>query len=167
MSVGKIEKKLGIRSSPTASVMLDNCRIPASSVLGKIGEGFVIAMQTLDLGRCILGAGCIGGATAALEASVQYSKTRVQFGEPIATKQAIQIKLADMATELHAGRLMVYDCAERIDRGERVTRRSAMVKLYCSEMLHRAVNQALQIHGGMGYSRELPIERMYRDARIT
>ncbi len=167
LSVGKLEKKLGIRGSTTASVMFDNCRIPASGVLGKVGEGFVVAMQTLDLGRCVLGAGCVGGATAALEASTKYAKTRVQFGEPIAAKQAIQFKLADMATELHAGRLMVYDCAERIDKGERVTRRSAMVKLYCSEMLHRAVNEALQIHAGMGYSRELPIERMYRDARIT
>ena len=167
LEIGALEKKLGIRGSTTTQVNLMDCRVPASNVLGNIGEGFVVAMQTLDLGRCILGAGCVGGATAALELSVKYAKERVQFGEPIANKQAIQFKLADMATELHGGKLMVYDCAERIDKGERVTRRSAMVKLYCSEMLHRAVNQALQIHGGMGYSRELPIERMYRDARIT
>ncbi len=167
LEVGAHEKKLGIRATTTNPVNFTDCRVPASNVLGRIGEGFIVAMQTLDLGRCILGAGCVGGATAALEMSVKYAKERVQFGEPIANKQAIQFKLADMATELHAAKLMVYDCAERIDKGERVTRRSAIVKLFCSEMLHRAVNQALQIHGGMGYSRDLPIERMYRDARIT
>ncbi len=167
LEIGAREKKLGIRGTTTNPVNFTDCKVPLSNVLGNIGEGFIVAMQTLDLGRCILGAGCVGGATAALEMSVKYAKERVQFGEPIANKQAIQFKLADMATELHAAKLIVYDCAERIDKGERVTRRSAIVKLFCSEMLHRAVNQALQIYGGMGYSRDLPLERMYRDARIT
>jgi alkylation response protein AidB-like acyl-CoA dehydrogenase len=167
LSIGAIEKKMGIRGSTTAQINFEDCRVPAGNVLGNIGEGFVVAMQTLDLGRAVLGAGCIGGAAAALEASVEYAKQREQFGKPIAEQQAIQFKLADMATELHVAQLGVYDLAERIDRGERVTRRSAMVKLFCSEMIHRAVNNALQIHGGMGYSQELPIERMYRDARIT
>lgn len=167
LSLGAIEKKMGIRGSTTAQINFEDCRVPAENVLGKIGEGFIVAMQTLDLGRAVLGAGCIGGAAAALEASVEFATQRVQFGKPIAEQQAIQFKLADMATELHVARLSVYDLAERIDRGERVTTRSAMVKLYCSEMIHRAVNNALQIHGGMGYMQELPIERMYRDARIT
>ncbi|MFQ6128637.1 MAG: acyl-CoA dehydrogenase family protein [Thermoplasmata archaeon] len=167
LSVGAVEKKMGIRGSTTAQLTFENCRVPETNVLGNVGEGFVVAMETLDLGRAVLGAGCVGGATAALEASVDFAKERVQFGEPVAQKQAIQFKIADIATELHAARLMVYDLAERIDSGERVTRRSAMVKLFCSEMLHRAVNQALQIHGGMGYMQELPIERMYRDARIA
>ncbi|MFQ5911411.1 MAG: acyl-CoA dehydrogenase family protein, partial [Thermoplasmata archaeon] len=167
LSVGAVEKKMGIRGSTTAQLTFEECRVPEENVLGNVGEGFIVAMQTLDLGRAVVGAGCVGGATAALEASVEHAKQRVQFGEPIAQKQAIQFKIADMGTELHAARLMVYDLAERIDRGERISRKSAMVKVFCSEMLHRAVNHALQIHGGMGYSQELPIERMYRDARIT
>lgn len=167
LTVGPIEKKMGIRGSTTAQFTFEDCGVPEENVLGNIGEGFIVAMQTVDLGRAVLGAGCLGGAEAALEASVEFAKQRVQFGEPIAEKQAIQFKLADIATELHAAKLMVYDLAERIDLGERVTRTSAMVKLFCSEMIHRAVNNALQIHGGMGYMQELPIERMYRDARIT
>jgi len=166
-SVGAIEDKMGIKGSTTAELVFEDCHVPAENILGKVGEGFRVAMMTLDVGRASLGAGCVGSAIAALESSLEFAKNRVQFGEPIANKQAIQFKIADMATQIHAARLMVYDIAHRLDAGEKVSRESAMVKLFCSEMLHDVVNHAVQIHGGMGYSKEYAVERMYRDQRVA
>ena len=142
-------------------------RVGAGQRVGDEGEGFKIALRTLDFGRLGLAAHSVGAAQRLLEASVEHAKTRTQFGRPIGTNQAIQWMLADAATEIHAARLMVYDAASRADRGERITDRAAMTKLFATEMLGRVADAAVQIHGGMGYMRELWIERAYRDARIT
>jgi acyl-CoA dehydrogenase len=124
-------------------------------------------MQTLDGGRMSLGASCVGQAQAALDLAVEWSRQRVQFGRPISSNQAIQWMLADSEVEIHAGRMMVYHGAWKIDSGRRASHEAAMVKVYCSEMLGRVVDRAVQVHGGMGYMKEFDIERMYRDARIT
>jgi butyryl-CoA dehydrogenase len=142
-------------------------KVPAQDRVGAEGQGFKIALGTLDMGRLGLAAHSMGIAQRLLDACVRYAKERKQFGKPIAANQAIQWMLADAATEIHAARLMVYDCAARADRGERITQRAAMTKLFATEMLGRVADAAVQIHGGMGYMRELWIERAYRDARIT
>jgi alkylation response protein AidB-like acyl-CoA dehydrogenase len=141
-------------------------RVPAAQRIGAEGEGFAIALRTLDYGRMGLAAHAVGAAQRLLEAAVAHAKSREQFGRPIAANQGIQWPLADAATELHAARLMVYDAASRADRGERVTDRAAMAKLFATELLGRIADAAVQIHGGMGYMKELWIERAYRDARI-
>jgi alkylation response protein AidB-like acyl-CoA dehydrogenase len=123
-------------------------------------------METLDGARIVLGASCVGQAQAALDMAVRYSQQRVQFGRPISSNQAIQWMLADSEVDVHAGRMMVYHAAWKIDDGKRASHEAAMVKLYCSEMCNRVVDRAVQVHGGMGYMKELDIERMYRDARI-
>ncbi len=165
--VGTKEEKLGIRGSSTCELFFDDCRVPKENVLGQFGAGFITALKTLDIGRAGLGAGCLGGSQAALEMSVDFAKSRRQFGAPIAQKQAIQWMIADMATEIEALRSLVYRTAWLIDTGQRHTREAAMCKLFGSEVLHRCVNRCLQIHGGMGYMKKYPVERMYRDARIT
>src|SRR6266508_4381716 len=142
-------------------------RVPVSQRVGDEGGGFKIALRTLDFGRLGLAAHSVGAAQRLLEASVEHAKTRTQFGKPIGANQAIQWMLADAATEIHAARLMVYDAGSRADRGERITDRAAMAKLFATEMLGRVADAAVQIHGGTGYMRELWIERAYRDARIT
>jgi acyl-CoA dehydrogenase len=124
-------------------------------------------MQTLDGGRMSLGASCVGQAQAALDLAVEWSRQRIQFGRPISSNQAIQWMLADSEVEIHAGRMMVYHGAWKIDSGQRASHEAAMVKVYCSEMLGRVVDRAVQVHGGMGYMKEFDVERMYRDARIT
>ena len=139
---------------------------PASQRLGEEGKGFAIALATLDYGRMGLAAHAVGAAQRLLEACVAQAKTRTQFGRPIGTNQAIQWPLADAAIDIHAARLMVYDAASRADRGERVTDRASKAKLFATEALGRIADAAVQIHGGMGYMRELWIERAYRDARI-
>lgn len=167
---GTREEKLGIRGAPTAEIVFEDMRIPKENVLGQFGAGFLVALRALDVGRVSLGAACLGAATEALELSLDFAKNRVQFGAPIAHKQAIQWMLADMATEIEALHSLVYRTAWMMDT-QGLTREfstlSAMCKLFGSEVLDRAVDNCLQIHGGMGYMKKYPVERMYRDARIT
>jgi len=166
VEIGKVDKKMGLRGSKTSEVFFRDVRVPAGNMIGREGEGFGLAMQTLDGGRIALGASAVGQAQAALDRAVEWSRQRVQFGKPIAANQAIQWMLADSEVDVHAGRVMVYHAAAKLDSGRRVSHEAAIVKLYCSEMCNRVVDRALQVHGGMGYMTELDIERMYRDARI-
>jgi alkylation response protein AidB-like acyl-CoA dehydrogenase len=165
--VGKVEDKMGLRASHTASLFFEDCRVPAANMLGPIGGGFPIAMQTQDIGRCALGASSLGSAKEAYELALRYAAERQQFGRAIADFQAIQFKLADMAVKIYTMEQIVYDCAKKVDRNESATLESSIVKLYCTEMASQVIDEAIQIHGGMGFSRELPLERMYRDARVT
>ncbi|HIC92837.1 MAG TPA: acyl-CoA dehydrogenase [Anaerolineae bacterium] len=165
--VGRLENKMGIRGSETAELFFDHCRVPKENVLGQFGAGFITFMKTLDVGRLSLGAACLGGAQAVLEASIQWAKARKQFGVPIAHKQSVHFMIADMATEIEALRSLVYRTAWLVDTGQPFAKEAAMCKLYGSEVLHRCVDRALQIHGGMGYSRDFWIERAFRDQRIT
>ncbi len=167
ITVGKKEVKLGICASATASIILEDVKIPAANRLGNEGEGFKIAMHTLDGGRIGIAAQAIGIARASLEDSLAYAKERKQFGQPIANFQAIQWMLADMATEIDAARMLTYRAAWRKDRNLRYTKESAMAKLYASEAAMRASVKGIQIHGGYGYIREYPAERHFRDAKIT
>jgi alkylation response protein AidB-like acyl-CoA dehydrogenase len=167
LEVGPNDEKMGLHGSTTAQIFFSDLRVGTDRRLGAEGRGFPLALQTLDHGRLGLAASSVGAAQRLLEASVEQAKRRVQFGKPIAVNQAIQWMIADAATEIHAARLMVYDAAARADRGERITQRAAMTKLFATETLGRVADSALQIHGGMGYMRELWIERAYRDARIA
>jgi acyl-CoA dehydrogenase len=166
ISVGKIDEKMGLRGSKTSEIYFEECRVPAQNVLGDEGRGFAVAMQTLDGGRVALGASCVGQAQAALDMAVTWSQQRIQFGRPISSNQAIQWMLADSEVDVHAGRMMVYHAAWKIDSGQRASHEAAIVKLFCSEMCNRVVDRAVQVHGGMGYMKDFDIERMYRDARI-
>jgi len=166
-SAGPPEKKMGIKGSVTNAITLNNVRVPAANMIGEEGRGFMVAMKTLDAGRLGLGAACTGAAKELLERSTKHAKERKQFDVPIAQFQAIQFMLAEMATMIYAMESMVYRTAARYDAGKPVSRESAIVKLYCSEAAQQVADMAVQIHGGMGYSRELPIERYYRDARIN
>jgi alkylation response protein AidB-like acyl-CoA dehydrogenase len=163
---GRNEDKLGLRASVTSQLFFSDCRVPLENLLGQAGDGFKQMLITLDGGRISIGAMALGLAQAALDASLQYSKERVQFGQPIAHFQAIQWMLADMATEIDCARLMVYRAAWLKDRGKRFSREAAMAKLYASEAAGRACNKAIQIHGGYGYTRDYPVERYWRDARL-
>jgi butyryl-CoA dehydrogenase len=163
---GKNEPKMGLKGSVTSALSLENCRVPANNLLGAEGEGFKQMLNTLDAGRISIGAMALGLGQTALDEAVRYAKERVQFGQPIAKFQAIQWMIADVATELDAARLMVYRAAARKDAGLRFTREAAMAKLYASEVAERAAFKAIQIHGGYGYSREYPVERIYRDQRL-
>ncbi|HEV8470203.1 MAG TPA: acyl-CoA dehydrogenase family protein [Candidatus Limnocylindria bacterium] len=167
LDVGPNDPKMGLHGSTTAQLFFHEMRLPAAQRVGDEGKGFAVALATLDYGRMGLAAHAVGAAQHLLEASVAHAKTRTQFGRPIGANQAIQWMLADAATEIHAARLMVYDAAARADRGERISDRASMAKLFATEMLGRVADAAVQIHGGMGYMRELWIERAYRDARIT
>ncbi len=167
LEIGPNDEKMGLHGSTTAQLYFNGLRVPRSQRVGEEGDGFKIALRTLDFGRLGLAAHSVGAAQRLLEACVAYAKTRVQFGKPIGANQAIQWMLADAATEIHAARLLVYDAASRADRGERISDRASMAKLFATEMLGRVADAAVQIHGGMGYMRELWIERAYRDARIT
>ncbi len=165
--VGKVEDKMGLKASHTASLFFENLRVPAANLLGGLGQGFQLAMKTLDIGRCGLGGSSIGAAKEAFELSRTYAIERHQFGRPIAEFQTIQFKLAEMAVKIYTMEQIVYDCARRVDAGKNATLESSIVKLYCTEMASQVIDEAIQIHGGMGFSRELPLERMYRDARVT
>jgi alkylation response protein AidB-like acyl-CoA dehydrogenase len=167
LEIGPNDEKMGLHGSTTAQLYFNGLRVEAGQRVGAEGDGFKIALRTLDFGRLGLAAHSVGAAERLLEASVEQAKTRVQFGKPIGANQAIQWMLADAATEIHAARLMVYDAASRADRGERISDRASMAKLFATEMLGRTADAAVQIHGGMGYMRELWIERAYRDARIA
>ncbi len=167
VKIGPPEKKMGIRGSTTNPISFENVKVPKENLIGQEGRGFLLAMKTLDAGRLGLGAACIGSAKELLELSTKYAKERIQFDQPISNFQAIQFMLAEMTALIYAMESMVYRTAAKYDKGENVTREAAIVKLFCSEALDKIVDYAVQIHGGMGYSRELPIERMYRDARIN
>jgi butyryl-CoA dehydrogenase len=166
-SVGEAEHKLGIRGSSTPPVYFSDCRVPREALLGGEGDGFKIAMATLDGGRIGIAAQALGIAQAALDASVAYAKERIQFGKPIATLQAIQWMIADMATEIDAARLLVYRAASCVDNGRPYSTEGAMAKLFASETATRVAGKAIQIHGGYGYTESYPVERNYRDAKIT
>jgi butyryl-CoA dehydrogenase len=166
-TVAEPDHKLGIHAAHSCTIFFDNVRVPKEYVLGEDGAGFKIAMGTLDGGRIGIAAQALGIAQAAYEKSVAYAKERESFGVPIAQHQAIQFMLADMATEIDAARLLVLRAASMKDRGVRHSAESAMAKLYASEMATRVTHKAIQIHGGYGYSTEYPLERHYRDARIT
>ena len=166
-SFGKKEKKLGIRSSPTMEIVFENCRIPGTNLLGEEGEGFKVAMKTLDGGRIGIAAQALGIAQGALEQAVAYAKERKQFDKPLAAFQGISFQLADMATQIEASRLLVYNAAYRASAGLPYSQASAMAKLMASETAMKVTTQAVQILGGYGYTREFPVERMMRDAKIT
>ena len=166
-TVGEAEHKLGIRGSSTPPLYFNDCHIPADALLGAEGSGFKVAMATLDGGRIGIAAQALGIAQAALDAAVAYAKERVQFGKPIATLQAIQWMIADMATEIDAARLLVYRAASCIDNGRPYGTEGAMAKLFASETATRVCGKAIQIHGGYGYTESYPVERNYRDAKIT
>lgn len=166
-SAGAPEKKMGIRGSKTSTLTFDNVKVPAENMIGTEGRGFLLAMKVLDAGRLGLGAACLGACKELLELSVQYAKERKQFNEPIANFQAVQFMIAEMATQIYQVESLVYRTAVLYDKGEMLSRQSAMVKLVASEALDKCVDMAMQIHGGMGYSREMPIERFYRDSRIN
>jgi len=165
--VGKEEKKLGISATACSELVFTDCEVPAANRIGNEGEGYKVALSTLDGGRIGIAAQATGIAQGALEAALSYSKERLAFGHPISQFQAIQFMLADMATELDAARLLTRKAAWKQDTGARFTMDAATAKLFASEMATRVTHKAIQIHGGNGYSREYPVERNYRDARVT
>jgi butyryl-CoA dehydrogenase len=167
VTIGKHEKKMGIKASPTSSILLEDVKIPLEDRLGNEGDGFKVAMSTLDGGRIGIASQAIGIARASLEDALAYAKERKQFGQAIAEFQAIQWMLADMATEIDAARLLAYRAAWLKDRKARYSKESAMAKLYASEAAMRAGVKGIQIHGGYGYIKEYPAERHFRDAKIT
>ncbi|HCF50554.1 MAG TPA: acyl-CoA dehydrogenase [Syntrophomonas sp.] len=164
---GKFEKKMGLRGTQNCDLVFEDCRIPKENLLGQEGEGFKMSMETLDGGRIGIAAQSVGIAQGAFELALAYAKQRVQFGKPISALQAIQFKLADMALEVKASRLLTYDAAWRKSQGLDFGTDAAMAKLKASETANRAANQAVQIHGGYGYTRDYPAERIMRDAKIT
>lgn len=166
-SVGKKEAKMGLRSSPTVSLSLDNCRVPASRLLGDVGQGFIYALASLDHGRLGIAAQAIGIGRAALESAARYALDRKQFNQPIAEFQAIQFKIADMATQLTAARTLLHAAAAAKERGERITRFSSMAKLFATETAMKVTTEAIQILGGYGYVTDYPVERFFRDAKVT
>lgn len=166
-SVGKKEKKLGIRSSPTTEIIFDECRVPKENLLGKEGEGFKIAMMTLDGGRNGIAAQAVGIAQGALDAAVDYAKERVQFGKPISAQQGIGFKLADMATGVEASRLLTYQAAWLESEGLPYGKESAMSKLFAGDTAMKVTTEAVQVFGGYGYTKDYPVERYMRDAKIT
>jgi len=163
---GKNEPKMGLKGSVTSALSFEECRVPAGNLLGKEGEGFRQMLITLDGGRISIGAMALGLAQAALDQATRYAKERKQFGQPIANFQALQWMIADMATEIDAARLLIYRAAAMKDAGQPFGKEAAMAKLFASETAERAAFKALQIHGGYGYSREYPVERIYRDQRL-
>jgi len=162
----KKENKLGMRASETASVVFEDCFVPDENLLGNIGEGFKQSMQILDGGRISIAALSVGIAQGAFEAAIKYSKERVQFGKSINAFQAIQFKLADMAIQIEAARLLTYQAAAMMDAGKKVTRESAIAKVYASEVAVRVAEESIQIHGGYGYTKDYPAEKYWRDAKL-
>jgi len=166
LKVGPLEDKMGLRASDTVDLIIEDCRIPAANRLGNEGDGFLIAMTGLDGGRIGIAAQSVGVAKAAFDAAVQYSREREQFGQSISKFQGLRWMIADMATEIEAARLMMLSAAEMKDNGENYTLQASMAKLYASEMVNRITPKAIQIHGGYGFTKEYPVERYYRDARV-
>ena len=165
-SVGKKEDKLGIRASSTTELILEECQVPEANVLGEVGKGYKVAIETLNTGRIGIGAQMIGVARGALEAATKYVKERKQFGKPVAEFQAVQFQLAQAATELEAARLMVYNAARLKDAGAEYTQQAAMAKLFSSQVAERVTSVCLELFGGYGYTKEYPVEKFYRDAKI-
>jgi alkylation response protein AidB-like acyl-CoA dehydrogenase len=165
-SVGKKEDKLGIRASSTTELLLDHCEVPAANVVGEVGVGYKVAIETLNTGRIGIGAQMIGVARGALDAALKYVKERQQFGKPVAEFQAVQFQLAQAATELEAARLMVYNAARLEDAREPYTKEAAMAKLYSSQVAERVTSLCVELFGGYGYTKEYPVEKFYRDAKI-
>jgi len=165
--VGSIFEKLGINASQTSELVFEDMEVPKKNLLGNEGDGFKIALSTLDGGRIGIASQAVGIAQAALDESVEYSKQRQQFGKPISSFQAIQWMIADMATRIEASRYLVYNAAYKKDKGERISKEAAMAKLFASDTAMDAVNKAVQIHGGYGYTKEYTVERLFRDAKIT
>lgn len=163
---GRKEDKLGMRASETTELIFTDCRVPVENVIGKVGDGFVQALKVLDGGRISIAALSLGIAQGAFEAALQYSKERHQFNQPISNFQGISFKLADMATEIEAASLLTYRAADMKDQGQNVNRESAMAKLYASEVCVRVSNEAVQIFGGYGYTKDYPAEKFYRDSKL-
>jgi alkylation response protein AidB-like acyl-CoA dehydrogenase len=166
LTVAKLEDKLGLKASDTAELVYEDCTVDENAVLGKPGEGFRIAMVCLDCGRIGIAAQSVGVATACLDEVINYSHEREAFGRPISDFQALRFRMADMATEIEAARLLCLHAAALKDQGQRYTKEASMAKLFASEMVNRVAGSAIQIHGGYGYSTEFPMERHYRDARV-
>jgi alkylation response protein AidB-like acyl-CoA dehydrogenase len=165
-AVGKKEDKLGIRASSTTELLLDDCLVPFENVLGEIGQGYKIAIETLNEGRIGIGAQMIGVAQGALSATVDYVKERRQFGRAISDFQAVQFQLAQAATDLESARLMVYNAARLKDHGRDIAREGAMAKLHASRVCEKVTSICLELFGGYGYTKEYPVEKYYRDAKI-
>ncbi len=163
---GRLEDKMGQCASDTTDLLFSNCKVPADHLLGKEGDGFVVAMSGLDDGRIGIAALSLGLGQAALDHAVDYAKKRLQFGRPIADNQGLRWMIADMATDVEAARLLVLNAAAKKDRGEACSKEASMAKLHASEMANRVTGQAIQIYGGYGYTKEFPVERFYRDARV-
>lgn len=166
-SIGKKETKMGIRGSATSELIFKDCIIPKENILGKEGNGFKIAMQALDGGRIAMAAQAVGIAQGAIDETVAYLKQREQFGKPLSSFQGLQWNLADMETNINAARLLVYNAASRYDEGKSISKEAAMAKLFASETAMAVTTKAVQLHGGYGYMRDYPMERMMRDAKIT
>ena len=164
--VGRLEDKMGLRASDTTDLILENCAVPASSIVGKEGDGFKIAMSGLDSGRIGIAAQSYGVAMAAFNAAVKYAKTRKQFGAAISKHQAIRFQIADMATQIEAAKQLIFSAASTKDRGEPYTREASIAKLFASEMVNEITARAIQIHGGYGFTKDYDVERFYRDARV-
>jgi alkylation response protein AidB-like acyl-CoA dehydrogenase len=165
-SSGKKEDKLGMRASETAELVFANCRLPEENILGNIGDGFIQSMKVLDGGRISIAALGLGIAKGAYQAALQYSKERYQFGKPISHFQAIAFKLADMATEIEASELLIYNAADKKNKGEKMTLEGAMAKYYSSEVAVKVATDAVQVLGGYGYTKDFPVERFYRDSKL-
>jgi alkylation response protein AidB-like acyl-CoA dehydrogenase len=165
-TVGKKEDKLGIRASSTTELILDHCEVPAANLVGEVGKGYKVAIETLNTGRIGIGAQMIGVARGALDATRKYVQERRQFGKPIAEFQGVQFQLAQAATELEAARLMVYNAARLEDAGEPYTMQAAMAKLFSSQVAERVTSLCVELFGGYGYTKEYPVEKFYRDAKI-
>jgi alkylation response protein AidB-like acyl-CoA dehydrogenase len=166
LNYGRVENKLGMRASETAEIFFDNCIIPDSNRLGEVGNGFKQSMKILDGGRISIGALALGISNGAFNASVKYSKERKQFGKPISSFQGISFKLADMATKIEASKLLLHKAAFEINSGKKVTKIGAMAKMYASEVSVEISNEAVQIHGGYGYTKDFPVEKFYRDSKL-
>lgn len=166
-SVGKIEKKMGLRGCHTGELIFEDCEVPAENILGEVGKGYSNALKILAKGRVTLAARLVGACDKLVEMSTRYAQQRIQFGKPIASFQAVQWMLAEMATDTEASRAFTYRVAWMVDQGLPVYKEGPMVKLFVSEALARVVDKAVQVHGGMGYMKEYPVERYYRDARIS
>jgi alkylation response protein AidB-like acyl-CoA dehydrogenase len=164
--VGKEEDKMGLRASDTVELIFEDCRVPAENLLGQEGDGFLIAMTSLDSGRIGIASQAVGLAQACLDAAVSYAKQRVQFNKPIAQFQGLRWMIADMATQIEAARLLTFNAAAMRDRHEHFTEAASMAKVFASEMANQVAYQALQIHGGYGYIKDYPVERYYRDVRV-
>ncbi len=164
--VARIEEKMGQHASDTAQIRFENCRVPAANLLGEEGQGLKIALSGLEGGRIGIASQCVGMARAAFEAALRYSKERITFGQPIFQHQAVQFKLADMATQIEAARQLIHHAASLKDAGQPCLQQAAMAKLFASEMAERVCSDAIQIHGGYGYVSDFPVERIYRDVRV-